>query len=42
VSADELAGLFTPAFSLERAERVEHMTPWDMVQAFTWVVLRRA
>lgn len=41
VSADELATLFAPAFVLERAERVEHTTPWGAAQPFTWVVLRR-
>ncbi len=40
-SADELATMFASAFTLERAERIEHTTPWGAVQPFTWVVLRR-
>lgn len=40
-SAADLAGLFAPAFTLERAETIEHTTPWGAVQPFTWVVLRR-
>lgn len=40
-SADELAALLAPDFSLESAEREEHVTPWGAVQAFTWVTLRR-
>ena len=40
-SAEDLAALVAPAFAVERAERVEHTTPWGSVQPFTWVVLRR-
>jgi SAM-dependent methyltransferase len=36
-----LADVFGEAFTLEHAEREEHLTPWDAVQPFTWVVLRR-
>lgn len=38
---DELAARFVPHFTLERAEREVHHTPWEAEQAFTWVVLRR-
>ncbi|MEY3360284.1 MAG: hypothetical protein RL531_3 [Actinomycetota bacterium] len=36
-----LATLFAPTFTLERAEQIDHTTPWGAVQPFTWVVLRR-
>ena len=39
--AQALADVFAPAFSLEHAEREEHVTPASVVQPFTWVVLRR-
>jgi SAM-dependent methyltransferase len=39
--ADQLADLFTPAFTLSRSERQEHRTPGGAVQPFTWVVLHR-
>jgi SAM-dependent methyltransferase len=38
---EDLAELFGPAFTLERAEREIHRTPAGADQAFTWVVLRR-
>ncbi|HVF03657.1 MAG TPA: class I SAM-dependent methyltransferase [Frankiaceae bacterium] len=40
-AAEALAGAFGGAFTLEAAEREEHVTPWGAVQPFTWVVLRR-
>lgn len=40
--ADTLAAVFSDGFVLEHHERVEHHTPWDAIQPFTWVVLRRA
>ena len=40
--AGALAELFADAFVLERAEREQHETPGGVVQAFTWVVLRRS
>ncbi len=39
--AKELASVFAPAFVLDHAEREEHVTPWGVIQPFTWVVLRR-
>ncbi len=39
--ADDLARVFGAGFILEHAEREAHTTPWGVVQAFTWVVLRR-
>lgn len=40
--ASTLAGEFGPAFSLIASDREEHRTPWDAVQPFTWVTLRRS
>lgn len=40
--AADLAAVFADGFDLEHAEREEHRTPWDSVQSFTWVVLRRS
>jgi len=39
--AASLAKVFGSAFSLIGADREEHRTPWDAVQPFTWVTLRR-
>ncbi|MBC7275688.1 class I SAM-dependent methyltransferase [Nocardioides sp.] len=39
--ADSLVRLFAGAFTLEHAETDEHVTPWGVIQPFTWVVLRR-
>ncbi|WP_027344943.1 class I SAM-dependent methyltransferase [Hamadaea tsunoensis] len=36
----ELAAEF-PGFEIVAVEREEHRTPWDSVQPFSWVVLRR-
>lgn len=41
-SATELDDAFAGSFSPVEAEREEHLTPTRAVQAFTWVVLRRA
>jgi 2-polyprenyl-3-methyl-5-hydroxy-6-metoxy-1,4-benzoquinol methylase len=44
VARYDVAGLcevFGPAFTLVSSDREEHRTPWDAVQPFTWVVLRR-
>ncbi len=40
-SAESLAREFDGHFDLVHAVREEHITPWNSVQAFTWVVLRR-
>jgi trans-aconitate methyltransferase len=40
-SATEFETRFADRFVLERADELEHHTPWDGVQPFTWVVLRR-
>ncbi len=40
-AADELATVFSPAFSLIEHEREEHITPSGLIQSFTWVVLQR-
>lgn len=40
-SAADLGALFAPSFVLEHADEIDHHTPWDGVQPFTWVVLRR-
>ncbi|MCL8026053.1 class I SAM-dependent methyltransferase [Nocardioides bruguierae] len=40
-SSSSLAEAFGSAFDLEHTEQAEHHTPWDAVQPFTWVVLRR-
>ena len=39
--ADGLATLFADGFDLAHDEREEHVTPADVVQRFTWAVLRR-
>jgi len=39
-SAHALADVF-PFLSLDRSERIEHVTPSGTVQPFTYVVLRR-
>lgn len=39
--AASLAAEFGEVFALVNSERIEHHTPWDTVQPFTWVVLRR-
>jgi SAM-dependent methyltransferase len=39
--ATELAALFGSGFTLVHTEREEHVTPKDVVQPFTWVVLAR-
>ena len=39
--ADGLVAALGPGFTLVHTERAEHHTPWDSVQPFTWVVLRR-
>ena len=39
--ASGLANEFGPAFSLIGSDREEHRTPWNAVQPFTWVTLRR-
>ncbi|HVF19535.1 MAG TPA: class I SAM-dependent methyltransferase [Mycobacteriales bacterium] len=36
-----LADLFARSFDLEHTEREEHVTPYGVVQPFTWAVLRR-
>jgi SAM-dependent methyltransferase len=38
---ESLAALFADHFTLASSERVEHTTPWGMIQPFTWVTLRR-
>jgi SAM-dependent methyltransferase len=38
---DELAAVFGDDFETVRSLRTEHRTPWDTVQPFSWVVLRR-
>lgn len=40
-SADDLAVLFAPAFTLTRAETRMHRTPGGAEQQFTWVTARR-
>jgi len=40
-SAQDLTDTFSKSFSLVRCEREEHVTPRDVVQPFTWGVLRR-
>jgi trans-aconitate methyltransferase len=40
-TADDLAGTFASAFTLESNEREEHVTPAGGTQPFTWAVLRR-
>ena len=39
--ADALATEFGDGFARVDARRAEHHTPWDSIQPFTWVVLRR-
>jgi cyclopropane fatty-acyl-phospholipid synthase-like methyltransferase len=39
--SDDLARVFSPEFDLQHSQREEHITPWGVVQPFTWVVLRR-
>ncbi|QZY30593.1 class I SAM-dependent methyltransferase [Nocardioides coralli] len=39
--AEGLAAELGEGFTLEDSRRAEHHTPWDAVQPFTWVVLRR-
>jgi SAM-dependent methyltransferase len=39
--AASLARELGPGFELLESRRAEHHTPWDSVQPFTWVVLRR-
>ena len=39
--AASLAGELGEGFTLVESRRAEHHTPWDAVQPFTWVVLRR-
>ena len=39
--ADGLVAELGPGFTLVESRRAEHHTPWDAVQPFTWVVLRR-
>jgi SAM-dependent methyltransferase len=39
--AEALTAVFGDVFTLVHSEREEHRTPWDAVQPFTWVVLRR-
>jgi len=36
-----LERIFSPAFALQRQQRIEHRTPWGAIQPFTCVVLRR-
>jgi 2-polyprenyl-3-methyl-5-hydroxy-6-metoxy-1,4-benzoquinol methylase len=40
-SAESLVAAVGAPFTLVHFEREEHHTPWDSVQPFTWVVLRR-
>ncbi len=40
--AEALAATFAPAFACVSTAREEHHTPWDSVQPFTYVVLRRS
>lgn len=40
-NAEGLAKVFAAAFDLIANEDEEHPTPWDAVQSFTWVTLRR-
>jgi threonine dehydrogenase-like Zn-dependent dehydrogenase len=40
-TADDLAGTFSGAFTLQSNEREEHVTPAGGTQPFTWAVLRR-
>ena len=40
-SAEDLAAELGEGYALEHSERVEHTTPWETVQPFTAVVLRR-
>jgi len=40
-SADDLAALFSPAFTLTRAETRLHRTPSGADQQFTWALMRR-
>ena len=40
--APALADTFGAAFTMERTEREEHVTPAGRIQPFTWVVLRRS
>lgn len=39
--AASLESIFAAGFALEHSERHEHHTPWQAVQPFTWVILRR-
>lgn len=39
--AASLERTFSPAFALQRQQRIEHRTPWGAIQPFTCVVLRR-
>jgi 2-polyprenyl-3-methyl-5-hydroxy-6-metoxy-1,4-benzoquinol methylase len=39
--AESLAAELGEGFTLVETRRAEHHTPWDAVQPFTWVVLRR-
>lgn len=39
--ASSLAAELGEGFTLVETRRAEHHTPWDSVQPFTWVVLRR-
>lgn len=39
--AEALAAELGVAFDAVHAEREQHVTPWGVVQPFTWVVLRR-
>jgi len=39
---DALAAELGDGFTLVESRRAEHHTPWDSLQPFTWVVLRRA
>jgi SAM-dependent methyltransferase len=39
--AEALASELGEGFDLVESRRAEHHTPWDAVQPFTWVVLRR-
>lgn len=39
--AEQLAAELGEGFTLVETRRAEHHTPWDSVQPFTWVVLRR-
>jgi trans-aconitate methyltransferase len=41
-SADDLARTFAPAFTRQADEREEHVTPAEVVQPFSWIVLRRS